>query len=428
MLGALQILRAQMPRNGSRCAGTCAPCGATDHYHEVMRTILTALLLTGSALAVPLTITPLTQDVQPGALVILTASEWTNWTASAGTLGSTQGSRIVLEAPRSPGTITVTITDPKDATRRAFAVVTVASPKTSATYRPPTFVAGRAFSAAVAQDGSTWVWGSNEVNVIPTVKEKANPLPVHLDGLTAMTGITTQDDTLTGIDTKHNAWVWGWSYAGPRVVATGVDARQASACVLTVRGADLYLSGSEQPALRGLADYDATLDNYGTSDLVVVSTGGQVHYGQGGTCPAVKPITTPELMSKAALYRGGNVLMIGRSGAGYRYDPKTALVTPLAGFHDVVSVALSGDNGFLVNAAGQVAVFTIAGLVPTIPVPVPGLNDIVALSVSDSHVLALRRDGTLFAAGSNAFGQLGNGTRTDSETFVQVVGLKVMLP
>lgn len=136
-----------------------------------MRTLLTAaLLLTGSALVAPLSITPPTQEVQPGALVIFTASQAVNWTASAVSLGSTQGTRIVLEAPRTPSTITVTVTDPKDANRRAFAVVTVAGPNASSTLTIPIALAGASDIVAISisdthalrKDGTLFAAGKNQ--------------------------------------------------------------------------------------------------------------------------------------------------------------------------------------------------------------------------------------------------------------------------
>src|SRR4030095_3571278 len=62
------------------------------------------------------------------------------------------------------------------------------------------------------------------------------------------------------------------------------------------------------------------------------------------------------------------------------------------------------------------------------PTLVPGLTNVVAISAGGStyagfHSLAVKADGTVWAWGANAFGQLGNGTTTPSLTPVQVPGL-----
>ena len=58
------------------------------------------------------------------------------------------------------------------------------------------------------------------------------------------------------------------------------------------------------------------------------------------------------------------------------------------------------------------------------PVQVPGLSNIIAIAAGHAHALALRADGTVWAWGSNVFSQLGNGTYDDGvDTPIQVPGL-----
>lgn len=51
------------------------------------------------------------------------------------------------------------------------------------------------------------------------------------------------------------------------------------------------------------------------------------------------------------------------------------------------------------------------------------LNSIIAISAGESHNTALRADGTVWAWGWNAMGQLGNASTNDAHTPTQVVGL-----
>lgn len=54
---------------------------------------------------------------------------------------------------------------------------------------------------------------------------------------------------------------------------------------------------------------------------------------------------------------------------------------------------------------------------------VSGLRGVVAIAGGGYHSLALKSDGTVWAWGWNAYGQLGNGTTTNSSVPVQVSGL-----
>jgi hypothetical protein len=58
-----------------------------------------------------------------------------------------------------------------------------------------------------------------------------------------------------------------------------------------------------------------------------------------------------------------------------------------------------------------------------VPVQVSGLTGITAIAWGGSHSLALKNDGTVWAWGYNGYGQLGNGTNTDSNLPVQVSSL-----
>jgi alpha-tubulin suppressor-like RCC1 family protein len=58
-----------------------------------------------------------------------------------------------------------------------------------------------------------------------------------------------------------------------------------------------------------------------------------------------------------------------------------------------------------------------------VPVQVPGLSAVTAISAGNNYSLALRSDGTVMAWGDNRFGQLGNGGTENSSVPAQVPGL-----
>ncbi|HEU4334011.1 MAG TPA: FlgD immunoglobulin-like domain containing protein [Candidatus Eisenbacteria bacterium] len=78
--------------------------------------------------------------------------------------------------------------------------------------------------------------------------------------------------------------------------------------------------------------------------------------------------------------------------------------------------------GFGYNGYGAVGIGTVGGFsIP--PTQVVGLTDIVAIAAAGYHSYALKADGTVWSWGFNTFGQLGNGTSTDTGTPGQVPGL-----
>jgi hypothetical protein len=55
-------------------------------------------------------------------------------------------------------------------------------------------------------------------------------------------------------------------------------------------------------------------------------------------------------------------------------------------------------------------------LTSRLPVQVPGLADIVAISTGQSAFYALKGDGTVWSWGTNNYGQLGNGNTSNTNT------------
>jgi alpha-tubulin suppressor-like RCC1 family protein len=64
-----------------------------------------------------------------------------------------------------------------------------------------------------------------------------------------------------------------------------------------------------------------------------------------------------------------------------------------------------------------------AGPNALMPEPVPDFDDVREVGTGSSHTCALRREGSVWCWGNNTGGQLGDGTRTDSPSPVQVLGL-----
>jgi hypothetical protein len=108
--------------------------------------------------------------------------------------------------------------------------------------------------------------------------------------------------------------------------------------------------------------------------------------------------------------------------------------TQLSGLSGAVAIAdgrhsliLKSDGTVLArgfNDHGQLGDGTITPSPEQIqtPVQVSGLSDVVAIAVGQTHSIALKSDGTVWAWGDNTYGQLGDGSTTPRNTPVQVVG------
>jgi len=160
-----------------------------------------------------------------------------------------------------------------------------------------------------------------------------------------------------------------------------------------------------------------------------------------------------------ALLADGHVLAWGvnaRGGVGNtplsEFEAKAAprgnalAPTPVVGVADVVGISANGTHALAVTKGGAVyawgenidhqlglgqwpiIAYKTRSAQPTnympYPVRIPGLSDVAAVAAGSQHSLALMRDGTVRAWGSNRRGQVGDGTVTNRQSPVVVTGVK----
>jgi alpha-tubulin suppressor-like RCC1 family protein len=147
----------------------------------------------------------------------------------------------------------------------------------------------------------------------------------------------------------------------------------------------------------GVAQVAAGLDD----NSMALTTGGTVWtwgrgdaLGTGSTADSTVPVQVPGLAG------------ITQIAAGYDFDMALRSDGTVWAWGTTDFGQLAGEN-----ASGRT------------PVQVTGLTGVTQIAVGNGFSLVLRSDGTVWAWGWNIWGQLGDGTTTDSAVPVQVAGL-----
>jgi alpha-tubulin suppressor-like RCC1 family protein len=249
---------------------------------------------------------------------------------------------------------------------------------------PVALSASYAHSCALLSDATAKCWGLNNYGQVGSGSTSAAWAPVAVSGLSGVTAIAAGGDHSCAALSDGTAKCWGSNHNSE----LGDGMNTASPAPVAVSG----LIGVTAIAAGG--DY-----TYGAHSCAVLSGGTVQCWGVNSAGQLGNGTTT-------APDGGTAVAVSGVSGA----------IAVVAGSRFSCAL-LSGRS---VTCWGQ----DTAGQNATTPVAVPGLNGgVSAISASFGHACALIADGTVKCWGRNNNGQLGNGSTTDSPTAVAVIGV-----
>src|SRR5690348_6973235 len=246
-------------------------------------------------------------------------------------------------------------------------------------------------SLAVGSDGTVWEWGTI---LIPPPEgwqgwgTENRSVPVQVTGMSG--ALAVADGTMHRLALKSDGTVWSWGSNNSGQLGIGSRTTDVSVAPVRVSG----LAGAVQIAAGSMHSVALTADGN-------VWTWGYNGWGQLGNGTwnwSLAPARVPGL---------GGVIAIA---AGYGHS----LAVKMDG-----TVWAWGHNGWGQLGDGNPAT-SGQNPGPTIPVQVRGLTGVVAVAGGTIHSLALRNDGTVWAWGSNEYGQLGDGTTSHRSTPVQV--------
>ena len=294
--------------------------------------------------------------------------------------------------------------------------------------------AGLEFSLALRADGTVWAWGLNTSFQFGNGTTLSSHTPQQVPGLKHVVSLVADRHPLA---MSKDGAVWGWGGNANGQLGTGTELRPTPVRVLGLSGAKTVSVGGEHVlTLRT----DGTVWSWGNN------YGGQL--GDGTSTPRSAPVQVLNLSEVVAISAGGAHSLALRAdgtvwGWGHGHEgqlggsglPRGRSVPALVpGLTDVVAIGASGTHSLALRVDGTVWAWGSnfngqlgrpANYTPNpTPAQVPGLTNVVALETSGAYVLALRADGTVWAWGSNAYGQLGRPANyTPNPTPAQVPGL-----
>jgi alpha-tubulin suppressor-like RCC1 family protein len=255
--------------------------------------------------------------------------------------------------------------------------------------------AGDFHSCAVTTAGETLCWGFNQSGQLGDGTTTNSNVPVHVSGLSSgVIAITAGVLHTCALTTAGEALCWGWNGSG-----------QLGDGTTTMRTTPVAVSGL-------------------SSGVIAIAAGGEQ------TC---------------ALTSGGGVLCWGQNNHGQLGDGTTtssSVPVHVSGLSSgVIAIAAGGEQtcaltqvgGVLCwgqNEAGQLGDGTTT--MRTTPVAVSGLSSgVIAIATGEAQSCALAGATEVVTCwGSNEFGQLGDGTTTNSTTPVEIVraGQTITIP
>ena len=268
---------------------------------------------------------------------------------------------------------------------------------------------GNGYSLALSADSTIYTWGRNEYGQLGNgVTATNSPVPVAVK----TAGTPMEGKTITQLSAKvwyalalasdGTVYSWGFNSWGQLGNGTSGAANNASAPV-AVKTAGTPMEGKTIVQVAAGATHSLALATDGT-----IYAWGKNEYGQLGNDSTTNSPVPVAVKTAGTPMAGKTIIQIH---AGYEH-----------------SLALASDGTVYAwgrNNSGQLgkndATDThIPAAVQTLGTPMAG-KVIVQLAAGNSQSMALASDGTVYTWGWNQYGQLGNGTTTNSRIPVAVV-------
>jgi alpha-tubulin suppressor-like RCC1 family protein len=288
---------------------------------------------------------------------------------------------------------------------------------------------GGYFSLALKSDGTIWSWGENAYGQLGRGMSdpvRFSNIPLQVSGLNEVKSIAAGCWHCLALKSNGTVWAWGQGYNSVPVQVSGLSGVSAISA--------------------GFA-HDLVLKTDGT-----VWGWGSNGYGQLGndtTTNSITPVHVNDLSGIREIAAGwGHSLALKSDGTVWSwginidrelgndsiaFDSISCNPVKVNGLIGVKAIAAGTEHSLALKSDGTVCAWggnqdnqlgdAGANNHSSTPVRVTGLSKVIAIAAGNYHNLALKFDGTVWAWGRNASGQLGNGTSASSGIPVQVSGL-----
>jgi len=251
---------------------------------------------------------------------------------------------------------------------------------------PP--VAGGAFALALKSDGTVLAWGINTNGQLGDGTVTTRTTPVQVQGLTDIVGVDAAGTHALALRADGAVFAWGSNANGQ--LGTGDNTSSTVPVAVTGLGAGSgVVKVSAATGLSLARKADGSVLAWGDNSSGQLGDG--TFFGR----------TSPDLV--AGLSSGTGILAVA-SGIGANH-----------------SFAFGSDGTLLAwgnNGAGQLGIGSTTN--QRTPVTVAGLTNVISAAAIANFSIALTGDGAVWAWGDNAFGQLGIGSTIGQRTPVQV--------
>jgi alpha-tubulin suppressor-like RCC1 family protein len=302
--------------------------------------------------------------------------------------------------------------------------------------------AGRDHSLAVRPDGVVWAWGDNSHGQLGDGTTVGRAAPVALSGVSNVVQVAAGDAHSLALRSDGTVWAWGVNAFGAVGSGAGTGIQAGPIKVNGIAGVIAVSAGQ---------DWSLALKADGT-----VWAWGRNHRGQLGTTAvssSTTPLQVPTPVGITAIAAGdAHGLALRFSGTvwawgddtsgqlgdgtpgGFRTTPQQPSSIQGSVFTPATAIAAGGTFSMVLgdvrvftwgsNANGQLGDGTTTDRAwPEIVEGAAALGEWpVAIAAGGGHAIVIQTDGTARAWGLNSSGQLGDGTTTTRRTPVAVSG------